>query len=358
VSPAAESSLPPAAALSGGNLRTAGGSDPDRDRAGRRRPRSAPSRRRIAAVLALGLPFLAAGAPAHEIDQYSIRDVDLTDSIDVLNDEFNRVLRRIAEDWWRGEDRALFAKRVFQTMGGIQVIDKYERWARRSPEIEILRTPRDESIYRGGPFWSTRVVFFFGLGPVIRLDDQLVGTDKIGHFLSQGWKYHKRHLRGVSDEEVVSIGQRNEAGIFGFWTTGVFSNADLVANYEGYLFYRSLFEDDIIPGKPAIIEWLGSGARVQRPFDWRDHVNAYWDEALNPGLYDGLLEGRVVSHLGELCGAYEERPGDFVTGDDEELAERYQVLRLRDASRFRLDHICAERTATLAETTAHTATNR
>ena len=318
----------------------------------------ASARRRIAAALALCLPLLAAEAPAHEIDQYSSREVDLADSTDVLNEEFNRVLRRIAEGWWRGEDRAQFAKRVFHTLGGIYLIDKYERWARRSPDVETLRMSRDESIYRGGPFWATRVVFFFGLGPVMRLDDQLVGTDKMGHFLSQGWKYHKRHLRGASEEEVVGIGQRNEAGIFGYMTTGVFSNADLVANYEGYLFYRSLFEDDIVPGKPAIIEWLGSGARLQRPFDWRDHVNAYWDEALNPGLYDGLLESRVVSHLEEFCDDYEESPEDFVPDDDAELAARYEVLRLRDASRYRLDHLCSERTAATSEATVRTVANR
>lgn len=299
------------------------------------------SRCGLAGVLALALLLTGAAVSAHETDQYSIRDVELADSTEALNDGFNRRLAEIADGWWRGENRAKFAKRVFYTLGGNHYIDKYERWARRNPEIETLWMPRSESIYRGGPFWATRVVFFFGLGPVIRLNDQLVGTDKIGHFLSQGWKYYKRHLRGVPDERVVGIGLRNESGIFGFMTTGVFSNADLVANYEGYLFYRSLFEDDIVPGKPALIEWLGSGARLQRPFDWRDHVNAYWDEALNPGIYDSLLRNRVADHLGDLCDLYREAPQAFVAADDQQLAERYAIVRLRDASHNRLDQLCS-----------------
>ncbi len=294
---------------------------------------------RIALCLA-ALLLVGGGAPAHETDQYSIRGIELDDSTDLLNREFNRMLEEIAESWWEGENRAKFAKRVFYTLGGNHYIDKYERWARRNPEIDMLWMPRDESIYRGGPFWATRVVFFFGLGPVLRIDDQLVGSDKIGHFLSQGWKYHKRHLRGVPEEEVVRIGQRNESGIFGYLTTGVFSNADLVANYEGYLFYRSLFEDDIIPGKRSIIEWIGSGARLRRPFDWRDHVNAYWDEALNPGLFDSLLAGRVADHLTELCEDYWEHPEAFVPANESALARRYAVLELRDARKYRLDHLC------------------
>ena len=32
-----------------------------------------------------------------------------------------------------------------------------------------------------------------------------------------------------------------ERGVFGALTTGIYSNADLVANYEGYRFYRGLF---------------------------------------------------------------------------------------------------------------------
>ena len=309
---------------------------------------------RLAACLAIALLLAGGQAPAHETDQYSIRGVELEDSTELLNRQFNHMLGEIADGWWEGENRAKFAKRVFYTMGGTHYIDKYERWARNNPQVDMLWMPRDESIYRGGPFWSTRVVFFFGLGPVLRINGQLVGSDKIGHFLSQGWKYHKRYLRGVPEAEVVRIGQRNESGIFGYLTTGVFSNADLVANYEGLLFYRSLFEDGVVAGKPAIIEWVGSGARLRRPFDWRDHVNAYWDEAFNPGLYDGLLARRVADHLAELCEDYRADPQAYVPANDAELARRYAILELRDASKYRLDNLCESETAeTTAGTVAH-----
>lgn len=300
-----------------------------------------PSRRGAAgALLALSLTLVHADSGAHETDQFTIRDIAIADSTDLLNAEFNRVLGEIADEWLGGPSPRRFAKRVFYTMGGLSHVDKYERWARRSPDIDLLRMDRQESIYRGGPFWETRVVFFYGLGPVMRINGHLVGSDKIGHFLSQGWKYHKRFLETGDERKVIDIGKRNEAGIFGFLTTGVFSNADLVANFEGYRFYRSLFEDDVISGKPALIEWLGVGARLRREFDWRDHVNAYWDEALNPSIYDSLLRKRVRSHLAELCDLYFAMPEEFVMPHDAELVQRYAHLGLRDAADNRLDAVC------------------
>ncbi len=60
-----------------------------------------------------------------------------------------------------------------------------------------------------------------------------------------------------------------------FGATGSYSNADLVANYEGYRFYRSLFDDDVISGKTAILRWENNRWVIQREFDWADHVNEY-----------------------------------------------------------------------------------
>lgn len=300
---------------------------------------SAPIRGKLA-LLALLLLATGGVSTAHETDQYSIRDVRLVDSTDVLNVEFNRMLEEIVSEWSSGANPAKFATRVFKTMGGRHYIDKYERWALESGEVDYLEIPKAESIYRGASVLQARVVFFFGIGSTIRINDTLVGTDKIGHFLSLGWKYHKRHLRGKPEDKVLKLGPRSESAIFGSATTGVFSNADLVANYEGYLFYRSLFEDNIIPGKPAIIAWEGRRAGVQRPFDWRDHVNNYWDEALNPSFYDKLIRRRVVRNLGELCHTYHDTPERFVAPDDEALRSRYAHLKMRDTSDYRLDNLC------------------
>ncbi len=53
----------------------------------------------------------------------------------------------------------------------------------------------------------------------------------------------------------------------------MFSNADLVANYEGWRFYQSLFEDNVVEGKAAILMLDGDIYVQQRPFSFADHIN-------------------------------------------------------------------------------------
>ncbi len=298
------------------------------------------SSKRTAVALLLLAGLVAAPAVPYETDQYSLRQVALEDAVDLLNERVNEELARIAADWRRSADRGRFARQVYVRLGGRHWVDRLERWAIRNPAVDKTSLRRRQSVYRGLPIWATRMAFVFGVGPTIRVHGVLLGTDKIGHFLSQGWKYHRRHLRGLPLERVLGLGVRNEAGLFGWPSTGSYSNADLVANYEGYLFYLSLFEDDVLPGKPAIIAFGPDAARVQRSFDFRDHVNDYWDEALNPNHYDALLRKPMLARLRELCPEYERQPERYVSEHDEELRLRYRDLGMRDGSSHRLDLVC------------------
>ena len=139
-------------------------------------------------------------------------------------------------------------------------------------------------------------------------------------------------------QEIAVAGGR--VGTTSQMTTGVYSNADLVANYEGYLFYRSLFEDDIIPGKPAILAWEDGGWTIQRPFTWADHVNEYWDEALNVNHFDALLYPHMKERLEQFCPDYFLEPHRYEIRDEEILRDRYAHIQLRDTSELRLDQLC------------------
>jgi hypothetical protein len=194
-----------------------------------------------------------------------------------------------------------------------------------------------------------RVTTVFGVGKTIRLNGQLTGSDKIGHFLSQGRKYYRRYRRLQSEAAAAAHSAFTERAIFGRVTTGSYSNADLVANYEGHRFYRSLFEDDIVPGKPAILRWQDGGWVMQRPFDWADHVNEYWDEALNINHYDALLYKHMHERLASLCPQYWENPGLYTIVDEAPLRAKYDHLQLRDNSELRLDSLCPMQAAITAE---------
>jgi len=297
------------------------------------------SRARPAYVLAL---LLASGqAAAYETDQLSHRLEPIADSADLLNERVNQTIREIAQGWEGERSDARFVDKVYFEIGGVHWVDKLERWAMKSDQVDRLETSRRDSIYSGHPIWATRVAAFFGVGPTIKVNGVLIGSDKLGHFLSQGRKFWRRYQRYTDESRAAEHSAYTERAIFGQLTTGSYSNADLVANYEGYVFYRSLFEDDVIPGKPAILAWRDGGWEVQRPFDFRDHVNEYWDEAINVNHYDALLYDHMRERLTEYCDEYRQAPESFEVKDEEALKRRYSHLQMRDASELRLSNLCA-----------------
>lgn len=291
--------------------------------------------------------MLAAPVPAgaYETDQFSNRLKPISDSTAILNEQVNQTIRQIAGDWRGARNDWRFVNRVFHAIGGHHWVDRLERWAMKSEQVDRLRTPRRRSIYSGHPLWATRFAGLFGVGPTIKVNGVLIGSDKIGHFLSQGRKYYRRYLRKGDESEAGEWSAYTERAIFGQMTTGSYSNADLVANYEGYLFYRSLFEDDVIDGKPAILAWTGEGWTVQREFDWADHVNEYWDEALNINHYDRFLYRRMQQRLLGFCDDYRSRPDMYRVENEAQLAARYAHLELRETRELRLPNLCASASA-------------
>jgi hypothetical protein len=298
------------------------------------------SRKRNGAVL-LAAVLVALPARGYETDQYSNRLEPIADSQVFLDAVVNRALAGVAARWVGSEDRLRFATEVWDQLGGLFWVDRIERLAMKSPEVERLPQHRWQSIYAGAPFWATRVGFFFGVGRTIRLAGSLLGSDKLGHFFSQGLKYYKSHLEGWSEERIAARGEFNERWLFGQWTTSVYSNADLVANWEGYRFYRSLFEDGIVPGKGPIVRFVNGHAEILRPFAWSDHVNDYWDEALNPSHWGPSLERAMHPKLETLCPEFARDPAAWVARDDAALARRYAGIGLRPAPENRLDSVCA-----------------
>jgi hypothetical protein len=290
------------------------------------------------------LSMSVGSASGYETDPYTNRLEPLADSAPVLNREVNLALQDVLarHDHERREEQ--IAAAVFHRLGGYYWVDHIERWAMNSAEVEKLPTPRWHSVYRGLPLYATRISGLFGIGPSFRIGDTLVGTDKLGHFFSQGRKFWRRWRRMQDETRAAAHSAFTERAIFGAPMTGIYSNADLVANYEGYRFYRDLFEDDAQSGKPALLRWQGDHWQQQRPFDWNDYVDAYWDEALEPNAYDHLLAPVMHKRLHAFCSDEAKEPARYTVPPDEDgrLQLRYAGLQLRDNRAMRLDRLCAE----------------
>jgi len=282
----------------------------------------------------------AAPAVGYESDQYTNRSQPIEDSTEVLNRQVNAAIAEIVADWHKGHDEMAVVNAIYWKIGGVHWVDHIEKWAMKSDEVDHLDIPRYHSVFSGQPFWAVRVTALFGVGKTIMVNGQLIGTDKLGHFISQGRKFYRRFRKSGSEAQAARRSAFTERAIFGQMSNGIYSNADLVANYEGHRFFRSLFEDDIIPGKPAILRWQDGGWVIQRDFDWADHVNEYWDEALNVNHFDAVLYKHMRERLISYCPEYREHPSLYTIENEEELKARYAHLGLRDNSELRLDSLC------------------
>ena len=277
---------------------------------------------------------------AHETDQFSNRTDPIADSTEVLNRKVNKAVAEVVETWRKDDDRTAFVNAIFRKLGSRFLVDRIENWAIKSPKVEKLKTGRYDSLYSGHPIWAVRVTKLFGVGQTIRVNDQLIGTDKLGHFVSQGRKYYRRFLRYSSEAQAAKQSAYAEWAVFGQMSNGNFSNADLVANYEGHRFFRSLFEDDIVPGKPAILRWEGNSWSIQRQFDWADHVNEYWDEALNINHFDAMLYKHMYERFISYCPRYWQNPSLYTVVNEQPLKDRYAHLGMKDNSVLWLDSLC------------------
>lgn len=293
-------------------------------------------------VRAVLLAMLAAPAQAYETDPYAKRHLDVADSLPLLDAKVNDALDEIAAAWDKGEDEWAFVMAVYWKVGGLHWVDKLERWAMRAPEVERIPVTRAESLVADFPLWAGRVASIFGFGPTINVGGVYFGTDKIGHFFSQGRKFYGR-FRATGDEaKAVRRSILTEKGLFGRLTTGVYSNADLVANYEGYRFYRSLFHAGIVADKTPVFHWEEGAPVKQRAFTWADHVNPFWDEALNANAYSRRLLPYVKKRMLLLCDDFRRRPQRYRVENADALFERYRRVGVVDTSELRPETYLAE----------------
>lgn len=139
-----------------------------------------------------------------------------------------------------------------------------------------------------------RPINYATLSPTVRMYGVEFGTDKMDHLFQQGHQYfeiyRKELAKGKSEADAVRAaikwGQKTERTYFGTWVSGVYSNADLFANYAGLKFYRGLTEtmtvgDAVRPATARLRDgkWHYEHGRkdLLRPF-----INAHMNEALNP----------------------------------------------------------------------------
>ncbi len=232
-------------------------------------------------------------AHARAADQYVTWGVDIEDCSEALNEYLNNELTDFLEDI-NDRDREYTAGQV--TLDFLFSLRRYfhasrlKKWLRNSPKID--RYPDNDvswleyqkmSIYRRMSF-----PYLMPIARTIRVGDVYLGIDKIGHFVRYGHAYFRRYRDLIEDglgkseavERVLRLGIKQERLFLGGLVCGVFSYADLEANYRGFCLARDMCEGD-----DPYIEYENGRWKLARPIDIRDYVTPGFDESYNNSRY-------------------------------------------------------------------------
>ncbi len=292
-------------------------------------------------ILVIGLLLFgayggASTARAKEMDSFTDRLIlieRLQDGTSPLDAHINEKLARAA--------RALTAKKARTTDERNAILSRYflhpilpdllcqiEQWI-----LAKAKVPRYEldgrGIYGGEIGYDDMLMaWYVGLAPILRIHGVLIGLDKVGHFFGQGWQYYEEELRLLARtpplseasrwEQLKIRGSSFEKAHLGFTNDGVYSVADMAANWQGFRFFRGLFAER----DPYLRYDAASGQySTGRNFTFRDYVTDSWDEVLNPTLARSLS---LLEKIGKnmrtpekqggtgVCEAYERDPKKFL----------------------------------------------
>jgi hypothetical protein len=313
-------------------------------------------------MMMVALLVVSQGASALETDQYYAWRRPLEDVTDLFNAkvglEISRVLdevnRRRNGDALSCHETLIQLRRHFRMF----IFHELELWATNSRLIDRIPgsdaeevTFSRENIY--GTLRFTDMGSWIPTSPTIRINDVRIGADKITHFFSEGWWYYRFYLRKREDGGSVeeSISRAIERGVFtertilGKTTSGVFSAADLEANYHGLLFLVRMCEGD-----DTQLQRKSDGWRMTRPFDFRDYVTPEWDESYQPSHYTRRtwkkVRPQVARHCDELDSPevqaqrarYAQR--DTFTPTERRLAELIEAGKIPDPRDHSIETVC------------------
>lgn len=260
----------------------------------------------LLAVLLLAAVY-APRAPASETDQYLTWGVELKDSAPAMNAFLNEELQKylVHANWPR--NRSLSADEI--SIGFFKYLfeglykSRIRHWCFTSPDADRY-PPNDVSPWgyqRASIYRKPAFPYVLPMARTIRLGDVYMGIDKISHIFGFGQRYYTQYIRklaeGAPEEEalrsVIETGNFQEATLLGQLVCGVFSYADLEANYQGMMLARQLASGtEPCFAKDAQGLWTFQGA-----IDITAFITPAMDESWNNSHYGGMRKRNVLSTI-------------------------------------------------------------
>lgn len=247
------------------------------------------------------LPFIhVPGVLAAEVDNFTIPTHQLPDRSRELNTLANRYLGQVV----KALDQANIGCNEISLYDALrQAFSNHFRGllvddVLKQKHFTITYLDKKESIYRD---WSINNGFVLGSGlkkltglalsPVMRVGKVQIGVDKIEHFFGSGFRYYKKYyIDRKTIHQVLLYGANVEQMILGGnpVSSGVFSYADLTANFNGMRFWNNMLQkhDDFFGAHlnrgPYLVcrndRWL---INPSRPINFLHYIDDAFDESIN-----------------------------------------------------------------------------
>jgi hypothetical protein len=278
-----------------------------------------------------------------ELDPYQAWIVDIKDSSPVLNGFINTKLEKtiVKVNAKPDDKRALvqcsdIAIKFFTSLHASLITSK--------PFLKFIKKNKDLVDHSRGlkEGWLSSVwhshyryipqLYFSSLSSALDIGGIRVGDDKIAHFFGLGRRYYKKYLKALKNgksrqeaiEKAIRYGLRHENGILGKGIDGIFSHADLEANFQGFL-----LSVDLCEGSNPILE-NREGYWVQTTkIDFTDYVNPAMDEVYNSNHFAKPYWPLVRKRLKRYCWLL----------DDEMAQERWARYESIDVPSFSRKYI-------------------
>jgi hypothetical protein len=256
----------------------------------------------------LGLVMFASPGSALEVDPYRAWMHQIEDSTALLNQFINETARETIEEAnlkpAKFDTCAAVTIRIFRRNHTSMATSKrLLRHIHRNPDIDRFGRSHFEevhdSMYRYVP-----QLYVSSLADSINVDGIYMSDDKMAHFFGFGRRYYRKYLAALRDgmdtdaavDKAIRYGMRNENGVVGKLIDGIFSHADLEANFQGLQMARSFCEgtNPNIVGEPGNWRW-------HHDTDIADYVLPTFDEGFHGNQYIRIYWPAIRKRLRQYC---------------------------------------------------------
>lgn len=243
--------------------------------------------------------IVAPTGQAREVDPFLAIDARLADSAEHIDAHVSNLVQETLDDinswsWTKVSKCYKVVYRTVRKFGKALNAERLRHWVLSNGLIQIAppMTVSDREVLKMSIFRNTPV----SVDRIINVSGVYIGVDKLSAALTDGLQLYRTYINRLKRRRTqMHLGELDilamqlaaekalvwEKGRRGGTSSGVISFADLEANYQGLLFYRSMcYGQNPVIDLNEDDDWV-----LTQPLKFSNYVNPLWDEFANPSFY-------------------------------------------------------------------------